>query len=86
MRVELELRNVQHTVVMDFLIQAGGQPSGELSVSGDGWKARLEQMEPAIIGSVMQVRRDLLVIEGDDEKTVTLVYDFMRRNMIRGGG
>jgi hypothetical protein len=71
---------------MDFLMQAGGEPAGDLSVNGKGWHARLEGMEPAQIGPAISVRRDLLVIEGDDPAIVTPVYDFIRKNMIRGGG
>ena len=86
MRFELELRNMRHPVVMDVLLQAGGQPTGALSVQGDGWQARLEELEPAQVGSIVGIRRDLLIIEGDDEAIVTPVYDFIRKNMLRGGG
>ena len=86
MRFEMELRNLRRSLVMGFLMQAGGEPSGELSVNGEGWNARLEGMEPARIGPAIPIRRDMLIIEGDDPAVVTPVYDFMRKNMIRGGG
>lgn len=86
MRFELELRNMRRALVMDFLVQAGGEPTGDLSVNGDGWNARLEGMEPARIGPAITIPRDMLTIEGDDPDVVTPVYDFIRKNMIRGGG
>ena len=86
MRVELELRNMKLAVVMDILTQAGGTATGERSVQGKGWQSRVDELEPALVGSMIRIRRDLVVIEGDDETIVTPVYDFVRQNMIRGGG
>ena len=34
----------------------------------------------------MSIRRDLLVIEGEDAAAVERVVDFMRRSLMRGGG
>ena len=46
----------------------------------------MDELEPALVGLMIRIRRDLIVIEGDDETIVTPVYDFVRQNMIRGGG
>ena len=85
MRFELELRNVPRFRVMEYLEEAGGKPSGELAVQGDGWRAELVEMEPVKI-TVMEISRDLLVIEGEDETSVKNVRAFMRRKTMRGGG
>jgi hypothetical protein len=83
--VELELRNVPRFRVMEYLEEAGGTADTELSVRGDGWSARLEELPPAQI-ITLTVRRDMLIIEGDDEATVDDVHAFMRRKTMRGGG
>jgi hypothetical protein len=84
LRVELELRNLPRARVMEYLVEANGQPEVELVVGGDGWSARLEQMEPAQVGSIA-VPRDMLVIEGEDA-AVQRVCLFMRSKTMRGGG
>lgn len=86
MRVELELRNMKLAVVMGVLAQAGGTVTGERSVQGKGWQSRVDELEPAQVGPMIRIRRDLVVIEGEDETIVTPVCDFVRQNMIRGGG
>ncbi len=85
MRYELELRNVPRFRVMEYLQQAGGVLSGNFAVQGDGWRAELIEMEPVKI-TVMQISRDMLVIEGDDAEAVKEVRAFMRRKTMRGGG
>lgn len=85
MRYELELRNVPRFRVMEYLQEAGGTPSTELAVEGDGWAAELIELEPVKI-TVMSIRRDLLVIEGEDEAATKAVHDYMRRKTMRGGG
>jgi hypothetical protein len=86
MRFEMELRNMRVSVIMDVLAQAGAKPTGERSAEGEGWQASLIELESAKVGSIMSIRRDSLVIEGDDETLVTSIYNFVRKNMIRGGG
>ena len=84
MRVELELRNVPGFRIMEYLAEVGGKPTGELAVSGEGWSAYLEPIEPAVVGA-MRILRDRLVIAGDDS-AVERISAFMRRKTMRGGG
>ena len=84
-RYEMELRNLPRFRIMEYLTEAGGVPSGELAVAGQGWQAELVEMEPVQIG-VMSIRRDMLVIEGSDGDEVTSVHAFMRQKTMRGGG
>jgi hypothetical protein len=86
MRFELELRHMRVSVIMDVLAQAGATPTGERTAEGEGWQAEMIALEPATVGSTVSIRRDLLVIEGDNETLVTSIYNFVRKNMIRGGG
>lgn len=86
-RVEMELRNLPRFRIMEYLVEAGGiRPDEEaLNVVGEGWSARLEEMEPAKI-ITMIVRRDMLIIEAQDEITLKPIHDFMRQKTMRGGG
>lgn len=84
MRVELELRNLPRSRVLEYLAEVKGWPAGELAMRGDGWLAWLEPMEPARVGSIT-VPRDLLVIEGTDA-AVESVHALMRSRTMRGGG
>lgn len=84
-RFELELRNLPRFRIMEYLAEAGGVENGELSVVGDGWSAWLEEMVPAQVGR-LSVRRDMLIIEGEDEEAVKRVNGHMRLRTMRGGG
>lgn len=85
-RLEMELRNLPRHRILEYLQEVGGQPQpdNELRMEGEGWAAWLEAMPPAII-SVMEIRRDLLVIEGDDAR-IEPIYQHMRMRTMRGGG
>lgn len=85
-RHEMELRNVPRHRIMEYLIEAGGQRTAPdaLRVEGDGWAAWLEEMPPVQI-ITMTIRRDMLIIEGDDDP-VEPVYNHMRQRTMRGGG
>jgi hypothetical protein len=76
LRVVIELRHVPRYRVMDYLIQAGGTPSGFLEVEGDGWSASLEALEPHYLGTV-PIARDRLVLEGEP-RHVERVSAFIR--------
>lgn len=80
----MELRNVPRERVVEYLIEAGGEHTGEYVFSGDGWHAELIALEPVYV-SVIEVRRDQLIIEGDAD-AVQPVYDHLRRKTMRGGG
>lgn len=83
-RFEMELRNLPRQRILEYLGEAGGQPHPDdaLRVDGEGWSAWLEELPPAII-TVMTIRRDMLIIEGD---AAVPVYDHMRQRTMRGGG
>lgn len=84
-RHELELRNVPRFRVMEYLVEAGGVVEDDLAVRGVDWRAYLEAMTPVRI-TVIEVRRDRLIIEGTNRAKVDEVKNFMRRKTMRGGG
>lgn len=84
-RYDMELRNVPRFRVLEYLIEAGGTQTDDLSVQGEHWHARLHELAPVKL-TVMSIRRDMLVIQGTDESVVDEVYRFMRRKTMRGGG
>ena len=84
MRVEMDLRNFPRFRIMEYLVEAGGQLTAEYAVSGTSWTAELIAMDPINVG-LIKVRRDMLVIDGDDS-AVPDIEAFMRRKTMRGGG
>lgn len=86
MRVEFELRNVPRFRVVQYLVEAGGTQTSQLQVEGGGWSAELVELEPVVITKIIQIPRDLLIIEGTDEAEFERVTTFMRRKTMRGGG
>lgn len=83
-RVEMEMRNLPLARLQEYLVEAGAVQIGERDFSAPMWAARIAPMEPAQI-ITMTVRRDMVIIEGD-EGEVDRVYAFMRQKTMRGGG
>ena len=83
-RVEMEMRNLPLFRLQEYLVAAGAEQQDERAFVGTGWTARIEAMEPAKI-ITMTVRRDMVIIEGD-EAEVNRVHAFMRGKTMRGGG
>lgn len=82
MRVEFELRHFPRFMVVDWLVQVGGCETEALCVSGDGWIAYLEALEPEMVG-IVEVDRDRLVIDGDAHE-VERVRAFVAGCIARG--
>lgn len=83
-RVEYELRNLPRFRLLEYWVEAGGMLTSDLSAEGDGWTIRLEPMDPAILGQ-FEIRRDLLIIEGEPAAVEDMAA-FMRNKTMRGGG
>lgn len=83
-RYELELRNVPRQRVLEYLEQAGGTLVEALVAQGSGWQARLQALDPVVLG-IATIPRDLLILEGRPD-ALRPVYDHMRRMTMRGGG
>ncbi len=83
-RCELDLRNMWRPTLMAYLEQAGGRPIGKWAVEGEGWRAWLQEQPPVVL-SVVTIRRDLLIIEGEQE-AARRVCRLMREKTMRGGG
>lgn len=81
----MELRNVPIKRVQEYLVEAGATLIGERRAEGTGWHADLVKMEPVVLG-VMEIRRDMLVLSGEDQDSLAAAYDHMRQRTMRGGG
>lgn len=82
-RVVIEVRHVPRFRVMDLLVQVGGTVTDFLEVTGEGWAAWLEALEPDYLGTV-PIARDRLVLEGE-RRHVERVSAFMRLHVTRHG-
>jgi hypothetical protein len=85
MRCELDLRNMNASEIIDYLVECGGSLRSDRRVTGCCWSGELRRLEPACIGPVL-IPRDLLILEGDDEKALQEVATYMRRKTMRAGG
>jgi hypothetical protein len=83
-RVEMEMRNLPLFRLQEYLIAAGSEQTGERTFVAPRWTAEIQKMEPAQVVTIT-VRRDMVVIEGDDDE-VDRVHAFMRGKTMRGGG
>jgi hypothetical protein len=79
-----DVRGIPLWLLREYLVEAGGQAGGADAVRGDGWTARLRQIEDYRIGnlSVGQVRVEL---EGRAEALDALEARLAPK-LLRGGG
>jgi len=83
-RIEMEMRNLPLFRLQEYLVEAGSEQTGERTFVAPNWTAEIQKMEPAKI-ITMTVRRDMVVIEGDDDE-VQRVWQYMKGKTMRGGG
>jgi len=79
-----EVRGIPLWLLREYLVEGGGRATGEDRVDGEGWTARLVQLDDYKIGnlSVGQVRIEL---EGTPEG-LRAVDAFLAPKLLRGGG
>ena len=79
-----EIRGLPIWLLREYLEGAGGEATGDERVSGQGWTARLTQIEDYRIGSlsVGQVR---LEIEADEQALADLLAR-LEPKLLRAGG
>jgi len=78
-----EARGVPLWLVRDYLVEMGGRADGD-TVEGDGWTARLGQLDDFEVGSlkVGQIRIELEA----DEETMARLREELERKLLRAGG
>jgi len=82
--VEREIRGVPIWLIREYLEELGGTARDDATVEGDGWTARLEQIEDFRIGSLVvgQVRVSL---EGE-RGALSALGPKLDDKLIRAGG
>ena len=83
-RESKDVRAIPLWLLRDYLVAIGGRATGDHDVDGEGWRARLTQIEDYTIGSlaVGQVRLDF---EGD-EAAVAALLAALEPKLLRAGG
>jgi molybdopterin synthase sulfur carrier subunit len=81
---EVTVTAVPLWLLRSYLEELGGWRSGERAVQGDGWLARLEQVEDHQVGS-LRVGRVRIALEGSPAALAAL-QPALEKRLIRGGG
>lgn len=79
-----EMRGIPFFLLKEYLQELGGTLTAEDTVTGDGWTARLERMEPFRLGS-LEVGQTRLTMDLRDD----VAEDFLERfrlKTLRAGG
>jgi hypothetical protein len=69
-----EIRGIPFFLLQEYLEELGGVSKGEGLVEGNGWKARLDRMEPFRLGS-LSVGQTRIEIQIEEQ----LADEFMRQ-------
>ncbi|GAP13105.1 hypothetical protein LARV_00847 [Longilinea arvoryzae] len=79
-----ELRALPLWLMRDYLLELGGVEKPDGSIEGDGWQARLTQLEDFSIGSlkVGQIRLEWQAEEAANAR----VWPILEKKLLRAGG
>lgn len=78
------LRSLPLWLLQEYLVELGGDKIEDRRVRGDGWTARLEQIEDFQVGS-LKVGQVYLDVEIDLDKAQGFVLE-LEKKLIRAGG
>lgn len=78
------LRSLPLWLLQEYLVELGGDKIEDGSVLGDGWTARLEQIEDFQVGS-LKVGQVYLDVEIDLDKAQGFVLE-LEKKLLRAGG
>lgn len=79
-----ELRSMPVWLLQSYLEEIGGQRNPDGQYSGDGWSAKIEEMEDYKIGS-LSVGRVRLIFNGD-KNAIQITLPQLEQKMMRAGG
>ncbi|MCS6828902.1 MAG: DUF1952 domain-containing protein [Caldilinea sp.] len=83
-RVEHDYYGVPVWLMLEYLTQLGGRPTGENRMEGDGWRAELRPAPRRQIGS-LSVGGATVVFAGE-QATLDALFEQLHRKTLRGGG
>ncbi len=83
-RFETVVRGVPLWLMREYLEQIGGREQADGRFEGEGWRARLTQIEDYAIGS-LRVGQARLEIEGEAD-AVARAQASLQPKLLRGGG
>jgi hypothetical protein len=75
---------VPEWLMQEYLVELGGQVSGQGQVTGPGWQAAFHKIEDFKLGSI-KVGRVRLQISGDDS-AMEAILPRLEQKLMRGGG
>lgn len=79
-----EMRGIPFFLLYEYLEEMGGVPINENELEGEGWKVKMERMEPFRIGS-LSVGQNRLTIEIDEEVEEEFFRVFSLKTFRAGG-
>ena len=79
-----EMRGIPYSILQDYLVDLGGTFVDDNSVHGDGWKIRMERMEPFRLGS-LSVGQSRLTMELDEAIADDFIVRFQKKTLRAGG-
>jgi hypothetical protein len=82
--VETTITGIPRWRLQEYLVELGARVTGDSRLSGEGWQARLTQVDDHGIGS-LRVGRVRLEVWGD-AGTVEAVRRALAPKLLRGGG
>ncbi|MDD2921592.1 MAG: DUF1952 domain-containing protein [Anaerolineales bacterium] len=79
-----EMRGIPFFLLKEYLQEMGGSEIEENLIQGEGWRARLERMEPFRLYS-LSVGQTRLTVEMEDHVAEDFIERFKKKTLRAGG-
>lgn len=81
--IDQEIRGIPHFLILDYLVELGGEKVGEDTVKGIGWTARVTRMEPFRLFS-LSVGQNRLELEIEEHLADAFLAKFAMKTLRAG--
>jgi molybdopterin synthase sulfur carrier subunit len=82
--IQRDVHGVPAWLIKEYLLELGGTEDNPDCIAGEGWRAKVQPIDPFRLGSIT-IGRVHLEIEGDKESIEALIPP-LEMKLMRGGG
>jgi hypothetical protein len=79
-----EIRGIPQWLLCEYLLELGGEIQEDGTIAGEGWRARLQQIEDYQLGSLRVGQVEMLLEVEPAQQTI--IIPALEKKLLRAGG